>query len=75
MDGTGHEACAVTQELSNLLVVIAADLARMRRHLGEEGQLDGELLAIDEAFAEPIALARKVCVAVPSWLEIPARHR
>ena len=62
----GRDACNLTQELTNHLVAVAALLARARRNFPIDGATGRELQAIDEAFAEPIDLARKLSMAVHS---------
>jgi hypothetical protein len=67
----GETVCAadsdlyeLTQELTHQLVALAALLARARRRLPEGSVAGCELQAIDQAFAGPIDLARKLNMAV-----------
>jgi hypothetical protein len=64
MCGGGREACELTRGLVNELVATAAVLARAKRRLPPTDPLGAELHRIDEAFAEPIDLARKLGMAV-----------
>jgi hypothetical protein len=64
MCGGGREACELTRGLINELVATAAVLARAKRGLPATDPLCSELHRIDEAFAEPIDLARKLGMAV-----------
>jgi hypothetical protein len=58
------DACELMGELSSLMVGVAAALARVQRRLPGPCALHGELHRVDEAFATPIALARKLAIAV-----------
>jgi hypothetical protein len=58
------DPCELMGELSNRLVGVAAALARLRRRLPAADAIRDELGRIDEAFASPIALARKLGIAV-----------
>jgi hypothetical protein len=64
MCAAGRDACELTQELTNNLVALAALLARARRRFPDSDAAGRELRAIDQAFAEPIDLARKLSMAV-----------
>jgi hypothetical protein len=61
---TGCDVHELTQELTHQLVALAALFARARRRLPEGSVAGRELHAIDQAFAEPIDLARKLNMAV-----------
>ena len=63
---SGRETCKLTLELANQLVTVAAVLARTRRRAADLGRATSELSAIDEAFTEPIELARKLAMTVHS---------
>jgi hypothetical protein len=64
MDSSNCDACELTRELTNLMVAIAASIERSRRRVAPTDSLQRELQAIDDAFAQPIALARKLFIAV-----------
>ena len=66
MCGSGRDACKLTLELANELVAAAAVLARARRRGAHGSGTTNELSAIDEAFTEPIELARKLAMTVHS---------
>ena len=51
-------------ELTHLLVAIDAHIVRTRRSVPSNDPLGGLLREIDESFAEPIALARRLLMAV-----------
>jgi hypothetical protein len=63
---TGRDACKLSLELATQLVATAALLARTRRRFAGADQVASELSAIDEAFTEPIELARKLGMTVHS---------
>jgi hypothetical protein len=58
------DACELMGQLSNGLVGVAAALARLRRRLPAADAIRDELGRVDEAFATPIALARKLAIAI-----------
>jgi hypothetical protein len=62
----GRDACKLTLELATQLVATAALLARTRRRFAAPERVANELSAIDEAFTEPIELARKLGMTVHS---------
>jgi hypothetical protein len=64
MCAAGRDACQLTQELTHQLVGLAALLAHARRRLPAGSIAGRELHAIDQAFGEPINLARKLSMAV-----------
>jgi hypothetical protein len=64
MCAAGPEACELARELTNHLVALAALLTRAKRRFPDSGDTGRELRAIDQAFAEPIDLARKLSMAV-----------
>jgi hypothetical protein len=64
MCAAGRDACALTRELTNQLVALAALLERATRRFPADSGAGRELRAIDLAFAEPIDLARKLSMAV-----------
>ena len=57
-------SCDLAQELANLMVGIAAHIARARRSLPPVDPFGSQLQNIDDAFGEPISLARKLVMAV-----------
>jgi hypothetical protein len=63
--GSGEaDSCELMGELSSLMVGVAAALARAQRHLRATDPIRAELCQVDEAFAAPISLARKLAVLV-----------
>ncbi len=64
MESSPCDACELTRELTNLMVAIAASIERSRRRVAPTDALQVGLQTIDDAFAGPIALARKLFVAV-----------
>jgi hypothetical protein len=67
--------CELMGELSNRLVGIAAALARAQRRLSAQDAIRDELGRVDEAFATPIALARKLGIAVHASHDCSRRSR
>jgi hypothetical protein len=63
LDGDA-DSCELMGELSSMMVGIAAALARAQRRLHPTDALRMELHELDESFAAPISLARKLAVAV-----------
>jgi hypothetical protein len=66
MCGGDREACRLALELASQLVATDAILTRVRRRVADMGRATSELSAIDEAFSEPIGLARELAMTVHS---------
>jgi hypothetical protein len=67
-DATEHflvgDAPALADELTDALLSVSAHVARFRRHLPNKGALAEEMRAVDTAFGESVALARRLSLAV-----------
>ncbi len=64
-------ACELTRELANLMVSMAAAIARARRSAPPAGPIAAHLRDIDDAFAAPIGLAQKLIMAVHASHDCP----
>jgi hypothetical protein len=58
------DAPSLAEELTNALLSVSAHVARFRRRLPNKGALAEDMRAVDSAFGESVALARKLSVAV-----------